>query len=203
MNIFLLVFPWAAIGVALAVVAAGAVTGKNVFKKQGVAWVLTIVMVCVSIGIGYARGPINDPKPEPGLIQGPGAMPSYVRDDANVLGNEAIRELDQRNQRLWERHQVSIGVITCNYNRDDLYQYAAKQFEKMGLGGDDMLVVLDIKGDSYWLYTGDDVAWQFSDEDCSDYAYEYMEYEFAHGFYGDAALELTKALELWYGNYYG
>lgn len=186
------------IAIAAAVLAVVGKRGTGVFKKQGVAWGLTVLMIFAAIGIGYAKAPVNGPAPEPGLIQGPGSMPSYVRDDADVLGNEAIRELDQRNLRLYDRHQVVIGVVTCNYDRDDLYQYAVKQFEKMDLGGYDMLVVLDISGDNYWLYTGDDVAWYFSDEDCSDYTYEYMEYEFAHGFYSDAALELTKALELWY-----
>ena len=30
-----------------------------------------------------------------------------------------------------------------------------------------------------------------------------MDYEFAHGFYGETLLNLTEALEVWYGNYYG
>ena len=65
-STFLFVLPWAAIGVALAIVAAGAATGKNVFKKQGVAWLTTIVMVIAAVGIGYAKAPFNGPVPEPG-----------------------------------------------------------------------------------------------------------------------------------------
>ena len=203
MNIFLLVLPWAAIGIAVAVAAASAVAGKNVFKKQGVAWVLTIVMVCVAIGIGYAKAPVNNPAPEPELPGAPNGSASFVWDDANVLSNETVRALDQRNERLWRQYGVSIGVVTCNYGRDDLDEYALKCAEEMGLGGYDFIVALDISGENYWLIQGNDIRRDFTDQDCSDYAYEYMEKSFARGDYDNAVLRLTKALETWYGSYDG
>ena len=204
MNIFLLVLPWAAIGVALAVAAAGAVMGKNVFKKQGVAWVLTIVMVCVSIGVGYAKAPVNGPAPAPEAPQSApsGSSTSYVWDNARVLSNQEVRVLDQRNDRLWDRYSASIGVVTCNYGGDDLGGYAMQCAEDMGLGGYDMIVVLDIQGDNYWLLQGNDIRRNFTDNDCSNYAYDYMEDWFAIGEYGEALLDLTEALEVWYGDYY-
>ena len=75
--------------------------------------------------------------------------------------------------------------------------------EKMGLGGYDFIVALDIAGENYWLIQGDDLRRDFTDDDCSDYAYDYMEDLFAVGLYDDAVLELTEALEAWYGTYYG
>lgn len=202
MRMLLFILPWAAIGIALAVVAAGAVTGKNVFKKQGAAWLITIVMVVVSIGIGYARAPINNPAPEPDLPNAPAASDTFVRDDANVLSSQTERELAQRNQRLWQRHSVTVAVITCNYGRDDLGDYAYRQAVEMGLGGYDMIVALDISGDNYWLVQGDDIRRDFTDDDCSNYAYDYMEDYFVRGMYDDAVLDLTAALEDWYGSYY-
>ena len=204
MNIFLLILPWAAIGVALAVAAAGAVMGKNVFKKQGVAWVLTIVMVCVSIGVGYAKAPVSGPAPAPEAPQSTpsGSSMSYVWDNARVLSNQEVRVLDQRNDRLWDRYSASIGVVTCNYGGDDLGGYAMQCAEDMGLGGYDMIVVLDIQGDNYWLLQGNDIRRNFTDNDCSNYAYDYMEDWFAIGEYGEALLDLTEALEVWYGDYY-
>ena len=203
MSIFLLILPWAALGVALAIVAAGAVAGKNVFKKQGVAWVLTIVMACAAIGIGYARSPMaGTPGPRPDVPNAPGGASSFVRDEADVLSAETVRELDRRNQRLWERYSVSIGVVTTGSAQRDLYQYAMKASEEMGLGGYDMIVVMDIGGDNYWLLQGNDISRDLTNEDCTDYAYEYLEYDFARGMYGDAALELTQALERWYETYF-
>lgn len=202
MRMLLFILPWAAIGIALAIVAASVVTGKNVFKKQGAAWLITIVMVVVSIGIGYAKAPINTPTPGPGFQQGPGAYPSYVRDDANVLSAQTERELAERNQRLWERHSVTVAVVTCNYGRDDLYDYALECGKEMGLGGYDMIVALDISGDNYWLVQGADMTRDFTDNDCSNYAYDYMEDYFARRMYDDAVLSLTEALEVWYGDHY-
>ena len=202
MRILMLILPWAAIGVALALVAAGAATGKNVFKKQAVAWLTTIVMVVVAIGIGYAKAPINNPAPEPDLPSAPAATASFVWDNAQVLSNRTERELDERNGRLWDNYGVSIGVVTCNYGRGDLGEYAMQCAEDMGLGGYDMIVALDISGENYWLVQGDDIRRDFTDNDCSDYAYDYMEDYFARGMYDDAVLDLTEALEDWYAGYY-
>ena len=205
MRMLLFILPWAAIGIALAIVAAGVVTGKNVFKKQGAAWLITIVMVVVSIGIGYAKAPFNNPTPEPDYPSTtipPAASDTFVRDDANVLSTRTEQELAQRNQRLWQRYSVTVAVITCNYGRDDLGDYAYRQAVEMGLGGSDMIVALDISGDNYWLVQGDDIRRDFTDDDCSNYAYDYMEDYFVRGMYDDAVLELTAALEDWYGSYY-
>lgn len=113
-----------------------------------------------------------------------------------------MRTLDQRNQRLDERYGVVIGVVTFNYGRDDLGSFALKCAENMGLGGCDMIVVLDISGDNYWLLQGNDLRRDFTDQDCSDYACDYMEDYFVRGMYDDAVLDLTEALEAWYGTYY-
>lgn len=201
MNIFLFVLPWAALGIALAVVAAGAAMGKNVFKKQGVAWVLTIVMVCVSIGIGYAKAPMaGTPEPRPETPNAPAAGQSYVWDDANALSSRTERELDERNERLWNTYRVTIGVVTCD-NERDLGEYAMGCAEKMGLGGYDMIVALDIAGENYWFLLGGDVDRDFP-YDPSEYACDYMERPFAKGDYDNAVLSLTDALERWYGDYF-
>ena len=42
----------------------------------------------------------------------------------------------------------------------------------------------------------------FTDQNCSDYAYDYLEADFADGDYGDAALRLTRALADWYADNY-
>ena len=178
--------------------------GTGVFKKQGVAWGLTLLMVFAAVGIGYAKAPANNhPAPEPDLPGAPNGAASFVWDDAGVLSSETVRTLDQRNERLWKQYGVSIGVVTCNYGRDDLDQYAMKRAEEMGLGGYDMIVALDISGDNYWLIQGNDLRRDFTDADCTDYANEYLEYWFARGNYGDAVLSLTEALEAWYGSYFG
>lgn len=201
MRIALIIVPCVALGILLAVMAAGVKKGTNIFKIPAVAWMITGVMVVVAIGIGIERtegSPIPEPAPRPSTA--PPASGSFVWDDANALSDRTVRELDQRNDRLWDRHNITVAVVTCD-NQRELGEYAYRQAEKMGLGGYDMVVALDIRGDNYWLLLGNDVGRDFP-YDPSEYACEYMENAFVRRDYDDAVLELTKALEDWYGKQY-
>ena len=211
-----LIFLIVPVVIAAAILGVGSARGGGFLKKQGVAWVITALMILCAIGIGRAKAPAsNIPVPEPGYAVPlpaatvpPNMTPvyaadSYVRDDAGVLSNRTERELDERNERLLERYNVLVGVVTCNYGGDDLGGYAIQRAEEMGLGGYDFIVALDISGENYWLVQGSELVRDFTGDDCSDYAYDYMEDYFARGMYDDAVLALTEALEAWYGNYYG
>ena len=169
--------------------------GASVFKKQGVAWGLTALMIVAAIGIGYGKA-------YSGSLEHPaGSM--YVQDGANVLSAATENRLADRNSRLASRYGVGIAVVTCNYGRDDLGSYVDKRGEEMNLGRRDFIVVLDVRGDNYWLGRGEDLARAFTDDDCGDYAWEYMEDFFAVGDYDGAVLALTEMLEAWYGTYFG
>ncbi len=202
MRILLFILPCVALGILLAVMAAGVKKGTNIFKIPAVAWMITGVMVVVAIGIGIERTegpPVSEPAPRPGSAAVPDL--NYVWDDADALSVQTERELSQRNGRLWNSHSVSIGVVTCD-NAEDLGEYAMKCSEVMGLGGYDFIVALDIAGENYWLIQGNDLRRDFTDQDCSDFAYDCMEQSFAKGDYDKAVLKLTQALEDWYDNYF-
>ena len=199
-RLLMIVLPF---GIAGGVLGYVGTRGVNSFKKQGVAWALTALMVVAAIGIGYAKAPINDPTPEPDLPQGSATFPSYVRDDAGVLSDKTERALYERNLRLYGNYGVVIGVVTCNYGGEDLYDYALNRAENMDLRDSDFIVVLDIRGDNYWLVQGVDLVDDFTDDDCGRYARNYMEDAFAAGDYDRAVLDLTEMLELWYGIYFG
>lgn len=168
----------------------------NILKKQSVAWIITIVMVLAAVGIGRAKNS-GQGGPQPGGGP-PAGGTSYVWDDAGVLSSRTRQTLDDRNSRLLKDCDAIIGVATCRYDGDDLGGYAIKLADEMGLGGYDMIVVLDVKGDDYWLVQGADLVRYFTDQDCSDYAWSYMEDSFAKGDYDSAVLSLTQALEDWY-----
>ena len=197
--------------IAVGVLAYAGTRGTGVFKKQGVAWGLTALMIVAAIGIGYGKaiagGPIPDvPQSAPPVSETipPGYNPTtlYIRDNADVLSASTENELASRIAGLFNRYGVAIGVVTCNDNWDDLGGYALDQFEAMNLGGRGFIVVLDIRGDNYWLVQGADLVDDFTDDDCSDYAWNYMEQAFAGGDYDSAVLKLTQALEDWYGSYF-
>lgn len=182
----------------------------NLLKKQGAAWAITAVMIAASIGIGQAKAPANpgpdaieQPLPDSGFVE---IIPEegsyfYVYDDAGVLSAEAEEELGQRNMQLYHDMDVLVAVVTCNYG-GDLFDYAMDYAEDIGLGAYDFIVVLDISGDNYWLVQGAELVDSFTDQDCSDYAWEYMEDAFARGDYDDAALNLVSALSDWYYDNY-
>lgn len=167
----------------------------KVLKKQGVAWALTAVMIALAGVIGLSRGASRRPGPVPG---GSSYAASCVYDDAGVLSASVEDALDDITERTIARHGAAIAVVTCNYGRSDLGSYALDYAEDIGLGGSDFIIVLDISGDNYWLVQGADLIGAFTDQDCSDYAYRYLEADFARGDYDGAALSLAQALSDWY-----
>ena len=169
----------------------------NPFKRTGVAVLLTVVMIVAAVVIGLARRPgHNLPAAESG------ASTWYVSDQAGVLSSSAIRQLQENNRTLDSSMGVVIGCITCNYGKNDLYNYAMDQAEKMGLGANDFVVVLDISGENYWLIQGSGLVDLFTDDDCAAYTWEYMEQPFAQGDYSQALLSLSDALTQWYESHY-
>jgi uncharacterized membrane protein YgcG len=182
-------------------------------KKQSVAWVVALVMIVAAIGIGQVRKPSgaatdSGPGPAPAVSASPSSAPdvtqavpdtsSYVYDDAGVLSDSTVKTLAQRNQELRNKYNVVIAVVTTNYGRSDLGSYAIQYADNIGLGENDFIVVLDISGDNYWLVQGSALVDRFTDDDCSTYAYSYMEQDFARGDYDSAVLSLTQALAQWY-----
>lgn len=182
----------------------------NIFKKQGVAVLLTIVMVAAAVGIGRAKAPVN-PVPGPGAsdighqpIAPDNAAPDTqtVYDEAGVLSRSVENQIEDINSSLLNNYGVMVAVVTVNENSDNLGQFALDYAEEIGLGEYDFIVVLDISGDNYWLVQGAGLVTMFTDQNCSDYAYDYLEADFADGDYGDAALRLTRALADWYADNY-
>lgn len=169
----------------------------NVLKRPGVAVLFTVVMIIAAVCIGMARAPgrnVHQPVT--------GGNSWYVDDQAGVLSPSTVRQLQKNNQDLDSFMGVVIGCITCNYGKSDLGSYAMTQAEKMGLGANDFVVVLDISGENYWLIQGSGLMDLFTDDDCASYAWEYMEQPFAQGNYDQALLSLTDALTQWYQSHY-
>ncbi len=170
----------------------------GVFKKQWVAWLVTLVMIALAVSVGqFKRQATPPPSTRPSL-----ALQTYVHDDAHVLSSSTKEQLDRYNRQLMDNYGVAVGVVTCNYGKDDLSSYALSYAEHIGLSGYDMIVVLDISGDNYWLVQGADLAYSFTDDDCSEYAYKYLERDFARRDYNSAVLSLIRGLSDWYRNYY-
>lgn len=167
----------------------------KLLKKPVVAWVIAVIFIALGIFIANNKAgkPVSPPS-STGL--------NAVCDDANVLSRGEEEALSELNDQLLNRAGSRIAFVTANYGKSDLYQYALDYAEKLGLTDRDFIVVLDIKGDSYWLVQGSALVSQFTDDDCGDYAWDYMESDFAKGDYGAALLSLGNALSDWYRTSY-
>ena len=162
----------------------------QVFKKQSVAWAITAVLIVLAIVIGVSKG-------------GPTAQPaeelarSYVLDEADVLSKKTESKLAQQNQQTWEKYGSVVAVLTVNYGKEDFGDYLMNRADKMGLTDADFIIGLDISGDNYWLIQGFAMADVFTDDLCSNYAFRYMEQDFARRDYDAAVLALSGALGDW------
>lgn len=168
-------------------------------RRQGVAWIITILMVLFAIGFGLAKARVSPSGQQPGQA---GSYSYYVYDDAGVLDAGTEESLRARNRQLDARMGVVIACVTTNYGRDDLGSFAMDYAQDIGLGSHDFIVVLDISGENYWLVQGSGLVGLFSDDDCQAYAWDYMEESFAQGDYDTALLNLTQALSDWYTDHY-
>ena len=173
----------------------------GVFKKTGVAWIITILMVLFAIGFGLAKARLTT-QPEPPNSYSDGSDSWYVYDDADVLSADTERALRARNQQLYETMDVVIACITTRDNQGNLGSFTLDYAETIGLGPNDFIVVLDIPGENYWLIQGSGLTGLFSDDDCQAYAWQYMEGAFAQGDYDTALLNLTQQLSDWYSAHY-
>ena len=124
----------------------------SILKKQSVAWGIAILMVLAAVGFGLAKAPGRS---QPGNDRPNVATPTP---ETNVLSDDTEAYLTQRNDELLARHQAMVSFVTVNENSDDLGQFALDYARQIGLMSVDMIVVLDISGENYWLVQGADLV---------------------------------------------
>ena len=174
----------------------------NFLKKQGVAWVITIVMIIAAIGIGSAK--TDTPTPEPGPTTPPISQNAwyFVQDDAGILSDREEETLGGINERLYETMGVVIACVTTTDGRSDIYKLALEYGDQMGLQEYDFIIVVDMSSMQYILVQGAGLIDLFTDSDCETYADRYLAPGLNDGDYGDAFIELADMLADWYVDHY-
>lgn len=159
-------------------------------KHRAVAVLLVIVMIAAAVFIGFVKKPSELPSVSTG---------TWVSDDAGVLSAETEDYLTQVNRNLISNYGVKVAVATVENTKgwNSIGDFALALGEKWGLGSNDMILVLDIGGNNYWLQQGSGLVENFSGD-----AYRYLEDDFAVGDYGTAVTSLVAAANTWYGNYF-
>ena len=100
----------------------------KLFKRTGVAVLLTVMMIILAVGIGLARRPGSG-----GHVATTQDAPWFVSDQAGVLSSSGIKQLESNNRSLDSSMGVVIGCLTCNYGKADLGNYAMEQAERSPL----------------------------------------------------------------------
>ncbi len=117
------------------------------FKKYPVAVVITILVIAGSIVFGISKMPA------------PMLAPSYgtwVLDDANVLSDSAEEALQWANNSLATDYSAHIAVATVNNVKGrDISEYTYELASEWSLGTYDMILLLDIGGQEYYLALSD------------------------------------------------
>ena len=174
----------------------------NFLKKQGVAWVVTIVMIVIAIGIGSAKS--DTPTPEPAPTSPPISQNAYyfVQDDAGILSDSEEKALGKLNQQLSDSMGVVVACVTTRDGRNDIYKLALEYGDQIGLQEYDFIIVVDMSSMQYILVQGAGLVDLFTDNDCEVYADRYLLDGLNDGNYGKAFLNLAEALADWYEDHY-
>lgn len=166
----------------------------NLLKKRGVAIAITAIVIVFMSLVGIRNAPANLPPVQTG---------QWVYDGADVLSSQQESDLKRINEELISDHGAVIAVATMpDVKGWDLMEFCADLGDTWGLNGDSFILVLDIGGDNYWLVQGYDLLDLFTDDMAGQYAWQFLENDFAAKNYGDGVMKLVDALHTWYDGTY-
>lgn len=166
----------------------------ELLKKRGVAIAITVAVILLMSVIGIAKAPIDLPPVETG---------QWVYDGANVLSKDQEKQIIKVNTTLISDYGAVVAVATMpDVKGWDLYDFCAALGDEWGLNSRSFIVVLDIGGENYWLVQGYDLLDLFTDDMAGQYAWQFLENDFAAGNYGDGVVDLVNALHGFYDGAY-
>lgn len=166
----------------------------KILKNRAVAVLITIVVIAAMSVVGLAKAPEQLPDVQTG---------QWVYDGADVLSDAQEEYLAQLNSRLLADHGTVVAVATMPRVRGmELMDFCLELGDQWGLNADSFILVLDIGGDNYWLVQGSGLLDLFTDDMAGQYAWQYLENDFAAKDYGVGVLKLAEALQAWYDGSY-
>ncbi len=124
---------------------------ENFFKKRAVAWIVLVLAVVGSIAWGMTRTHTEDNVP-----LDTSAYSKWISDDANLLSQETEKNINTYNARWDHDYHALIAVATVENISGDIEDYTYDMGEEIGLGSNDMLLVMEKNGD-WFVACGDTV----------------------------------------------
>ena len=125
-----------------------------------------------------------------------------VLDVAGVLGDATETHIQTRNNTLGQADaKIYVAALDVLGGREAA-DYAAGLVESWNLGERDLLLLLSVSEGEYYLLQGGEVGADLTDDMLADYAWNYLEHDFAAGDYDAGVRKVFDALCQWYETRY-
>ena len=130
-----------------------------------------------------------------------------VADLAGVLESATVERIVSKGKTLTDATGAAIVVVTVDFlNGMDIDDYATQLFNDWNIGdareNNGLLVLLAIGEEDYYLLQGAGLQSALSSSTLSEYAWDYLEDDFAAGNYDAGVNKLYDVLYEWFEDYY-
>lgn len=165
----------------------------KLLKNKVVAWLLTAVVILGAIVYGQTKAPAEVPRAEFG---------DWIYDQSEVFSPETEAMVEALNNKWDKEYQSVVALAAVPSTRNwDLDEFALTMGEQWGLGGKDMLLLMDTGSGEYWFVTAETFETYVGYENIYRLFTEHFEGDFAQGNYDAAVKSIYASLDSCYSSY--
>ena len=177
----------------------------KIFRKTGVAVLLTVLMIAAAIGIGRWRGAQAEAVPPPSseldTSLSAGTYLNWISDGADVLSDAQENQIALYNANWVERYDSLIAVATVSSLSEDIGDYAYNLGVEIELASADGILVVNAENGDCYLAVGPD--YPMTDSQVSSYLDRYLYEDAMAGNFGVGVLGLFDGINEFYLDNYG
>ena len=177
----------------------------KLFRKTGVAVLLTVLMIAAAIGIGRWRGAQAEAVPPPSSDLDTSLSAStylnWISDGADVLSEAQEDQIALYNANWVERYDSLIAVATVSSLSEDIGDYAYDLGVEIQLASADGILVVNAENGDCYLAVGPD--YPMTDSQVSSYLDRYLYEDAMAGNFGVGVLNLFDGINGFYLDNYG
>ena len=177
----------------------------KIFRKTGVAVLLTVLMIAAAIGIGRWRGAQAEAVPPPSseldTSLSAGTYLNWISDGADVLSEAQENQIALYNANWVERYDSLIAVATVSSLSEDIGDYAYDLGVEIELASADGILVVNAENGDCYLAVGPD--YPMTDSQVSSYLDRYLYEDAMAGNFGVGVLGLFDGINEFYLDNYG
>ena len=177
----------------------------KIFRKTGVAVLITVLMIATAIGIGRWRGAAAESVPAPSSELDTSLSAStylnWISDGADVLTQAQENQIALYNANWVERYDSLIAVATVSSLSEDIGDYAYNLGTEIELASADGILVVNAENGDCYLAVGPD--YPMSDSQVTSYLDRYLYEDAMAGNFGVGVLNLFDGINAFYLDNYG